>query len=363
MIPVASPTITDLERKYVQEVMESGWISSTGDFLTKFENKFAEFCNTNFAVMTNNGTTALHLALLALDLKQGEEVIVPVLTYIATANAVSYCGAKPVFVDVFADGTIDCNELEKAITPKTVGVIAVHLYGIPANMNQINEIAKNHRLWVVEDAAEAHGATLHNRIVGSISEIGVFSFYGNKIISTGEGGALVTNNPVIANKARLLRGQGMDLKRRYYFPTIGYNYRMTNLAAAIGLAQLERIREIQDRRQEIRNHYNILFKNFESLEIFDKGHKTGSKCWLYSILLSEDLSCSRDDLQYKLHEAGIETRPFFQLLTEMPPYFENRKFKVGEELSRKGLNLPTFFDLQPSQIEYIVENIRKLIEK
>ncbi|MGA7813226.1 DegT/DnrJ/EryC1/StrS family aminotransferase, partial [Caballeronia sp.] len=248
-ISVAQPVLNGNERKYVLDCLDTNWISSVGKYIGAFEEAFSKFCGVEHAIATNNGTTALHLALVALDLQAGDEVIIPTVTYIATANAVRYCGATPVLVDVHAETmNIDPADIERKITSKTKGIIPVHLYGHPAEMETINAIARRHKLWVVEDAAEAHGAEVNGRKVGSMGTCATFSFFGNKIVTTGEGGMVTTNDATLAAKLRLFRGQGMDLARRYWFPVIGYNYRMTNIQAAIGLAQMETIdKSLSDR--------------------------------------------------------------------------------------------------------------------
>lgn len=237
-IPVAEPSLDGREKEYVMECLESGWISGSGKYIDRFEESFARFCNARHGVAVANGTVALHVALLALGITAGDEVIVPDLTYIAAANSVLYCNAKPVFADVDpVTWTLNPAEVERKITPRTRAIIAVHLYGHPVEMGQIQKLAKNHKLFIIEDAAEAHGAEYKGRRIGSIGDIATFSFYGNKIITTGEGGMIVTNDDTLARQSRLLKGQGMDPERRYWFPMLGYNYRMTNIQAAIGLAQ------------------------------------------------------------------------------------------------------------------------------
>ena len=241
-IPVAAPALIGNEKAYVLDCLESSWISSNGAYIERFETVFADFIGTRHALSCCNGTVALHLALLALDVRPGDEVIVPSLTYVASANAVMYCGAKPVLVDSEPETwNLDPARIEELINPRTRGIIVVHLYGHPANMDPILEIARRRHLFVVEDAAEAHGATYRGQKVGTLGDLATFSFYGNKVITTGEGGMVCTNNEVLARKVRQLKGQGQDPRRRYWFPIVGYNYRMTNIEAAIGLAQLERI--------------------------------------------------------------------------------------------------------------------------
>ena len=238
-LPIAEPSLGEKELSYVTECILTGWVSSAGKFVTRFEEIFAEFCGTQHAITTSSGTTALHLALLALGIGPGDEVIVPSLTFIATANAVTYTGASPVFIDSELETwNLDPNLIEEFITPRTKAIIPVHLYGHPVNMAAIVEIAQRHGLVVVEDAAEAHGAKYQGRRVGGIGDLGIFSFYGNKIVTTGEGGMVVTNRADLAEKIRILRGHGMSPERRYWHPVLGYNYRMTNLQAALGVAQM-----------------------------------------------------------------------------------------------------------------------------
>jgi perosamine synthetase len=250
-IPVAAPMLAGNEKKYVMDCLDSNWISSRGTYIERFENAFADFCGARHALSCTNGTTALHLALLALGVGAGDEVIVPTLTFVATANAVTYCGARPVMIDA-EPRTWNINPclIEEKITPRTRGIIVVHLYGHPVDMDPVIEIARRHGLFVLEDAAEAHGAIYKGQVAGSIGDIATFSFFGNKVLSTGEGGMVVTNDPELASKIRLLKDQGMDPNRRYWYPVIGYNYRMTNVAAAIGLAQVEKADwHIQQRRE------------------------------------------------------------------------------------------------------------------
>ena len=261
-IPVAEPFLRGNEQKYVQECFETGWISGSGAFVNAFEEKFAAFCNARYAVAVFNGTVALHLALLALGIQEGDEIIVPDLTYIASANAVTYCRAKPIFVDVdLRTWTLDPGDAERKITARTRAIMPVHLYGHPADMQPIMDLAKRHQLAVVEDAAEAHGAEYKGERVGGIGDISTFSFYGNKIITTGEGGMVVTNDEHLALHIKQLKGQGQDFERRYWFPIVGYNYRMTNVQAAIGLAQMEQIDWFIERRIEVAHWYNLHLKD------------------------------------------------------------------------------------------------------
>lgn len=313
MIPVAIPDLSGNEALYVQRAMESTWISSSGAYLDMFERKFGELCEVDHCLAVSNGTVALHLAMLALDVRPGDEVLVPSLTYIATANAVRYVGATPVFVDVDPNTwCIDPALLEDAITPRTKGIIAVHLYGHPADMDAINQLAAIHGLWVVEDAAEAHLAEYKGRRVGSMSRIATFSFFGNKVLTSGEGGAITLNDPNLAVRARALRGQGMDPDRRYFFPVVGYNFRLTNIAAAILCAQVERVNKIIQRRNEVFSEYEKLLSSVSGISFQPVAPWAKRTPWLFCITVDKTLyGHDRDSLAAFLLENGVDTRPFF----------------------------------------------------
>lgn len=346
-LPVAAPDLGGNEERYVVDAIRSSWISSTGPYVERFEREFAEFAGTRAAVSVANGTVALHLALLALEVQPGDEVIVPSLTFVATANAVRYVGAEPVFVDVDpGTWTIDPSAVEAAITPRTVGVIAVHLYGHPANMDELNGIASRHHLWVVEDAAEAHGATYKGRPAGSLGTIATFSFYGNKIITSGEGGALTVDDPELERRIRLLRGQGMDPQRRYFFPVVGHNFRLTNVACALLCAQLERVEVFMARRADLATLYRHLLRRVPGIGTQPSAAWATPANWLVSTVVDQSLfGISRDELSAALEGVGVETRPFFQPLHRLPPYLGQRGSKrdlpVTDRLASSGLNLPT----------------------
>jgi perosamine synthetase len=364
-IPVAAPDLGGNEEAYVVEAIRSSWISSTGPFIQRFESEFAKLCGTRTSLGVCNGTVALHLALLGLDVRPGDEVLVPSLTYIATANAVRYVGAEPVFVDVDpATWCIDPKLLEASITPRTKGIIAVHLYGHPADMDTINHLAAIHGLWVVEDAAEAHMALYKGRVVGGLSQIATFSFYGNKIFTSGEGGALTVNDPQLELRLRTLRGQGVDPQRRYYFPVTGYNFRITNLACALLCAQLERCEEILARRNAIFARYDALLQGTPGISLQPVAEWAQRAPWLYSITVDENAyGRSRDELMALLGENKIETRPFFLALHRLPP-FRNESRRRTEELpvtdglSATGMNLPTYSALTDADQERIATVIR-----
>ncbi|HEX8250958.1 MAG TPA: DegT/DnrJ/EryC1/StrS family aminotransferase [Pyrinomonadaceae bacterium] len=362
-IPVAAPSLIGNEKEYVNDCMESGWISSAGKYIELFEARFAEFCGVRHAVACCNGTIALHLALVALGVRQGDEVIVPTLTFVATANAVTYCGATPVFVDSEAETwNLDPARVEAAITPRTKGIIAVHLYGHPAKMDELKEIARRHNLFLLEDAAEAHGASYKGQTIGSIGNAAAFSFYANKIITTGEGGMVVTDDDALAERARILRGQGMDSKRRYWFPVIGYNYRMMNLPAAIGLAQLEKIDEQLAARKRIAALYREKLQDVGGLTWQNENAWARHVYWMFNVVLEPGVWATRDDVMEMLSRRGIETRPVFYPMHSLPPYIDSaraEKFPVAESLARNGISLPTWAGLKSEDIDYICNALRQ----
>ncbi len=354
-IPIAYPELKREELQNVVTCLKSSWISSTGEFISKFEENFAKWCGVKYAISCSNGTVALHLALMAINIKPDDEVIVPNFTFISTANAVSYIGAKPVLVDVNeATWNIDPTEIEKSITGKTKAVIPVHLYGFPAQMNRITKIAKKYNLFIIEDAAEAHGAQVNQKLVGSIGDIGCFSFYGNKIITTGEGGMLTTNNLKLAEKIRLLKNHGMSKFKKYWHPVVGYNYRMTNIQAAIGLAQLKKIetflkiRKNIDTlyRQKLRYQKNIIFPP-------NNTHDTQGVNWLFTLLINNVTAQKRNQIILKLSAKGIESRPVFYPISHFPMYRNQNAYPVSEKLSRTGITLPTHTQLTNKEISYI----------
>ena len=363
-IPVANPSLGEEELRNIMEAVKSGWISSKGIFVDEFEEKFAGYLGTKYGIATSNGTAALHLALKALEIREGDEVIVPTLTFIAVANAITYCNAKPVFIDSHPEyWCIDPEKIEMAITPRTKAIIAVHLYGHPCNMEAIMDIAKNHGLHIVEDCAEAHGAEYKGRKVGSFGEISCFSFYGNKIITTGEGGMCLTNNEELAEKIKILRDHGMNPNKRYWHDVIGFNYRMTNLQASIGVAQLNKLDVFVKKKRQIAHWYSEELKNLQKKGLI-KLHPEmpWAKCvyWMYSILVGDE---GRDDLMKKLEERGIETRPFFYPMHVMPPYKTKKRYPVSECLSRKGINLPSGLDLTKEDVRFIAEILYSNFDK
>lgn len=364
MIPVAEPSLGKDELNNVIEAVKSGWVSSAGKFIPEFEEKFTAYCGTKYGIATSNGTTALHLALAALGIKAGDEVVVPTLTFVATANSVTYIGAKPVFVDSHREyWCIDPEKIEEAITSRTRAIIPVHVYGHPCDMDPIMDIAKKHRLFVVEDAAEAHGAEYKGKKVGSFGDVACFSFFGNKIITTGEGGMCLTDNEELAEKMRILRNQGMNPHRRYWYDTVGFNYRMTNLQAAVGVAQLNKIDEFIDKKKKLAEWYAEGFREFKEKELLSLHPEmpwSSSIYWAYSILLQDSFGLCRDEIMARLKLEGIETRPLFYPIHIMPPYNRGENYPVAEELGRKGISLPSSVNLTAEQVQYIIDTIMRL---
>ncbi len=360
-IPISEPLLSGHEVEYVSECVRSGWVSSLGKYIAEFEGRFADFCGVRHGIAVSNGTTALHLALVALGIGAGDEVIVPTLTFIATANAVRYTGATPIFADSEAETwNLDPQDVARRITPRTKAIIPVHIYGHPADMTPLLELARQHGLHVIEDAAEAHGALYKGKRVGSLGEINAFSFYGNKIITTGEGGLLTTDNDALDEKVRFLRDHAMSPERRYWHTEIGYNYRMTNLQAALGVAQMERIEEFIAKKRHIAQTYNQGLREITSITLPPEASWAASVYWMYSILLARDFPLSRDEVMARLRHQNIDSRPFFYPIHIQPPYQAGISLPVAEDLSRRGINLPSAVTLSGEDILRIVLALRKM---
>lgn len=356
-IPVYQPSLVGNEKKYVSECLESNWISSKGKYVSLFEQAFGSYVNAGYATGVCNGTTALHLALVALGIAPGDEVIVPTLTYIASVNAIVYTGATPIFVDSLTDTwQINPQEVRRSITERTRAIMAVHLYGHPCDISELRAIADEHRLFLIEDCAEAIGSRYRGEHVGSKSDVATYSFYGNKTITTGEGGMLTTNDPTIFERAVHFKGQGLAKYREYWHDVIGYNYRMTNICGAIGLAQLERIDEILNKKRQIAELYKYLLQDTKFVihpEAFDVFHSY----WMVSILVPQP--SQRDDVREHLARAGVETRPIFYPVHTMPMYAQKyQRHRVAEDIGWRGINLPSYPDLTKEQIVYICETLK-----
>lgn len=361
-LALAVPSLTGLERDNVLDAVDSTWISSNGRYLAEFETRFAEVAETQEALAVTSGTVALHLALLALDAGPGDEVIVPSLTYIATANAVRYVGATPVFVDVDRrTWCLDPDHVAASVNSKTVGIIAVDLYGHPADYERLEHIADKHGLWLLEDAAEAPFATYMGRAAGSFGTASTFSFYGNKVLTSGEGGAIGVSDPDLGARMRLIRGQGMDPDRRYFFPVIGHNFRLTNVAAAILCAQLQRAPELLASRRQVFHWYDEALGDVTGLAHQQVSTDVSLSPWLYSVLVTDSFPLSRDELADELESSGIETRPFFIPIHTLPPYQDSAHLDlpVTTLLGAQGLNLPTHPGITESDVNRVVAGIRR----
>jgi len=366
MIPVCEPTLKGNELKYVTNAVKTGWISSSGQFIKSFEDKFSEYCNANFGVSCSSGTAAIHLAIESLGIGKSHEVIIPDFTMIAACNSVIYSGARPVLVDSERKTwNIDPGLIEDKINEKTKAIMVMHTYGHPCDMDVINKIAKEHGLYVIEDAAEAHGAEYKGKKIGSLGDVACFSFYANKIITCGEGGMVVTNNEKIAKKAANLRTHAFG-KNRFMHEDFGFNYRMTNLQAAIGLAQTEKIDELVQSRINNAKAYTKLLKNIKGITTPPKASWAKNVYWMYGILVEKNFKLNSIELQEKLKENGIDTRAFFSGMHKQPVYQGKNElfpdtsgsFPISEELEEKGLYLPSSSHLTQNEIEIVVNVIR-----
>ncbi len=356
----------------VLSAVRSGWVSSLGEYIGRFEEEFAEFCGTRFAVSTCNGTAALHLSLVASGVGPEDEVIVPALTFVATAAAVRHAGATPVFVDCEPDiGTMDPRAVAAAITSKTKAIVPVHLFGHPADMDPIAAIAAKHGLIVVEDAAEAHGAAYKGRVAGSLGLAGCFSFYGNKIMTTGEGGMITSDDEYFVKRVRLLRDHAMDSERRYWHAEVGYNYRLTNPQAAMGIAQLARFSEISDRRQHLLQNYRDIVEEMKLPVLLNPSRDWAVPTpWLVCAILEPtvDADC-RDKILGRLRATGIDTRNYFVPLNQLPPYQDCRTVDASggprlgetENLASRGFNLPSSGALSKDDVRRVATALKKAI--
>lgn len=362
---VCEPLMKGNEFKYVTEAVKTNWISAKGRFVHEFEEKFSKFCDTKYGISTTSGTTALHLALHTLGIGPGDEVILPSLTMIACAYAITYTGAKPVFVDSDKETwNLDPAKIEELITKHTKAIMAVHLYSHPTEMDWLNDIAEDYGLWVVEDAAEAHGALYKGKKTGSLGDLGCFSFYSNKIIMTGEGGMITTNNEELAEKARYYRDLCFLRRKRFWHKDIGFNYRMTNLQGAIGAAQMEYADELVELRRKNSYIYNKLLTELSQthpgLVLPPEKADVKNVYWMYSILVEKEFGMSRDELRIALRRKGIETRRFFYPLHTQPIYRDRddpRRYPVAEALSEMGVNLPSSSWLKEDDIAFVVQAI------
>lgn len=365
-LPVAEPSIGEREVAYVHEAVASGWVSSIGAFVDRFERDFAAFCGTAHAVAISNGTDSIFLALRALGIGPGDEVVVPALTFAAVGAVVHHVGATPVLVDVHPDHwNLDPAAVERALTPQTKAVIAVHLYGHPADMDPLMALCVPRGIAVIEDGAEAHGARYKGRTVGSIGTVGSFSFYGNKVITTGEGGALVSDDADLLARVRHWKDHAMSPERRYYHTEAGYNCRMTNLQAALGVAQLERAPELIGWRARLLAQYRDALADVPGLVLNPHLEWAEPVNWLVCAVLDPALAPSRDALLAALRTHGVDTRPFFVPMPDLPPYAACRVVDakgdaapVAAWLGAAGFNLPTSERVTEADVRRIAEVLR-----
>lgn len=364
-ISIANPVFNGNEKKYLMECIDTGWVSANGRFIDEFEKQFAEFCGTKYAISCSNGTVSLHVILLALGIGPGDEVIMPTLTYIATANVVKYCGGTPVFVDSEPDTfNMDPKKLEDAITPKTKVIMPVHLYGLASNMDEICAIAEKHNITVVEDAAEAHGAEINGRKVGTFGKAASFSFFGNKVITCGEGGMIVTDDEDFYIKMKHIKSQGVDPNKRYWHDIVGYNYRMTNMQAAIGLGQLENINWHIEQRKRVADLYKKYLGGKTEYMVMQKvpeGYK--HVYWMNNVILQDTVKKTRDEVMNVMETVyNIEMRPVFYPMHIMPPYYdETVSCPVAEKISARGISLPSHALLSEEDIKYICDALIEIV--
>lgn len=353
LIPVYRPDLSGNERRYVLDCLDTTWISSLGAYIGRFEAALAETTRARHAIAVCNGTVALHLALHCLGIGPGDEVIVPSFTYIASVNTIAQTGATPVFAEVReADWLLDPAALAPLLTPRTRAILPVHLYGAACDMPAIMDFARRHGLAVVEDAAEALGSTLHGRHLGSFGDIGTFSFFGNKTVTTGEGGAVITSDDALAARLRQAKGQGQSLTRRYWHEVMGFNYRMTNIAAAIGVAQFERLEAILARKRALARRYRSLLAG---LPVSFQQPLAGveSSDWLVSLLLPR--GADREKLMAAMAAAQVETRPVFYCAHQMPMYAKGQRLPTSEDISARGISLPSYPSLTDAEQDRVAE--------
>ena len=365
-IPVLEPELSGKEIEYVQDCINTNWISSQGSYVRKFEEIFNELHQGMHSLAVSNGTAALHLALVALGVSEGDEVIVPDLTFAASVNAILYCNATPVLCEIDSSTwCIDIEEVKKLITPRTKAILPVHLYGQVCNMDSLRDIALEFGLFMIEDCAEAIGSKWNNIPVGVFGEAAIFSFFGNKLISTGEGGMVLFKDQKIADKARILRDHGMSPGRRYWHETVGFNYRMTNLQAAIGVAQMERFEEFVHKKREIAEYYDKMLEGVDGVDKLPADvNSVFHSQWLYTIVLSDDIE--RDTIIELLRRHGVDTRPVFCSMHLMPPYQEmcrSVSLKNSIAVSKNGISLPSSVRLSIEDVEYVSEIVMESLRK
>jgi len=368
IIPVNEPLLSKNALKYVEECIRTSWISSTGRFILEFEKLWARYCGMPHGVAVSSGTAALQIAMRCLNLQPGNEVIMPTFTIISCALAIIEARALPVLVDVNPHTwCMDVSQVQDKITSRTRAIMAVHMYGHPVDMHPLIELAHKHNLLVVEDAAEAHGAEYKGQKVGGLGDLSCFSFYANKIITTGEGGMVLAKHEEHAQRLRSLRNLCFRTDRRFYHTELGYNYRLTNLQAAIGVSQVEQIEEHVTRKRRIGIAYNERLKEISCLELPAEEPWAKNVYWMYGVVLDENTGMDAKEFAGRLREYGVDTRPFFLGMHEQPVFhkmelFKDEHYPVAERIARQGLYLPSGLTLTELQIEKVVEKIKKVLD-
>jgi perosamine synthetase len=366
-ILVSEPSLNGNEKKYLNECIDSGWISSEGPFVDRLEKQFAAYVGRRFGIAVSSGTAALDLAVSCLGLGTGDEVILPTFTIISCAAAIVRSGATPVVVDCCPDTwNIDTTQIEAKITPRTKAIMVVHIYGLPVDMDPILALANQYGLMIIEDAAEVHGQTYKNRPCGSFGELSLFSFYANKNVTTGEGGIILTDDEALAERCRSLRNLCMQTERRFVHHELGWNYRMSNLQAALGVAQLEQIEKFVARKREIGKRYTALLKNLSCIQLpVSETPYAQNIYWVYSIVLNDDISIGSRELMDLLRDRNIGTRPFFWPMHLQPVFLNMGLFKetvcpVSEKIAQRGLYLPSGGTLTDRQIDQVVNSLKEI---
>jgi perosamine synthetase len=367
-IPVSEPLLGKEEEELVLDCIRTGWISSEGKYVRELEQRCADYSDMKEGIAVCNGTAALNVAVAALDLPKGSEVILPSFTIISCVLAIIEAGLKPVLVDADADTwCMDVTQLEKKITQQTKAIMVVHIYGHPVDMDPVFKLAKEHGLLIIEDAAEAQGAQYKGMKCGGLSDISIMSFYANKLITTGEGGMILTKNPTYAKKARSLRNLCFKPEKKFFHTEIGHNYRLSNIQAAIGVAQIKKIEQFIDRKIEMAKLYH---QGLQGLPIQLPIEKKWAKniYWMYSLTLNNELPISRTEFSNRMHEKNIQTRPFFIGLHEQPVlkemgHFNGEQYPVCERISQRGLYLPSGQAITNEQIKYIIKSMKDILQE
>jgi perosamine synthetase len=366
-IPVNQPDLGGNEKKYLLECIDSGWISSEGPFVREFEQKFSQRVGRKFGVAVSNGSVALDLAVLSLGLEPGSEVIMPAFTIISCAAAIVRAGLTPVLVDADpATWNIDVSNIEEKITARTRALMVVHMYGLPSDMDPILELAHRHRLKIIEDAAEMHGQAYRGRPCGSFGEVSTFSFYPNKHVTTGEGGMIVTDDPELAERCRSLRNLCFQPKRRFVHEELGFNYRFTNVQAALGLAQLERLDEFVVRKRRMGQFYHEHLSSLKQIELpARKTEFSENIYWVFGMVLSDSVEFDAEEAMRRLSKLNIGTRPFFWGMHEQPVFhkmglFWDESYPVTERISRRGFYIPSGLAITLDQQHTVVEAVKKI---